>query len=183
MISAAICWASAALPPLPMIRSLLPARSAATTTAALLCALASKAASSVARSRAVSESFRWAAIGSFDSGLKAHRQGLQTSLVMIAPGLRKRTRSMRNAGSGLGQHAPGDVDDVGRRNVPHAAMVVHGADRAVAGLAGHHGPGLNRCRKAIQRRPVIGAGGAENAHGRRSQRGGDMHQPGIIGDR
>ena len=62
-------------------------------------------------------------------------------------------------------------------------MVVHGADRALAGLARHAGFGLHGRGKAVQRRPVIGAGGAENAHGRRAERGRDMHQAGIVRDR
>ena len=53
----------------------------------------------------------------------------------------------------------------------------------MAGLARHGGFGLDRRRKAVQRRPVIGAGGAENAHGRRADRRRDMHQPEIVGDR
>ena len=51
------------------------------------------------------------------------------------------------------------------------------------GWHGTRGFGLNRRRKAIERRPVIGAGGAENAHGRRAERGRDMHQAGIVGNR
>src|SRR6202051_2928247 len=148
MISAAICWASAALPPLPIKRILLPERSALMMTSAIARAVASNAPSPFARSRAASDCFKWAPIRSFGCWLKKHRQGCKlASLVMIASRLRKRERVatlMRNAGSGLGQHALGDRNHVGCRNVPHAAMVVHGADRAMAGLAGHHGFGLDR---------------------------------------
>ena len=51
------------------------------------------------------------------------------------------------------------------------------------GWQGSFGLGLkNRRRKAVQRRPEIGTGGAENAHGRRADRGRDMHQAGIVRD-
>src|ERR1700737_1570949 len=178
MISPAICWASAALPPLPISRILLPARSAAIITAAILRALASSAASPFARSRAASDSFRWAPIGSLDGWLKKHRQFLQAAyLVMIASRLRKRAMSGRSAGSGLGQYVLGDSNHFSGVNVAHAAVVVHGADRTVAGLGRHHGFGLHGCGEAVEGRPVIGAGGTENAHGRRADRSGDMHQP------
>src|SRR6202165_6052443 len=72
MISAAICWASAALPPLPTRRILFPERSALMIAAAIARALASNAGLLFARSRAASESFKWAPIGSW---LKTHRQG------------------------------------------------------------------------------------------------------------
>src|ERR1700716_3890059 len=92
--------------------------------------------------------------------------GLQfASVVMIASRARKLAMSMRNACPGLAQHALGDANYVGCGNVPHAAMVVHGADRTVAGLARHDSLGLNRRCEAVQRRPVIGAGGAEKGHG------------------
>src|ERR1700677_412934 len=152
MISAAICWASAALPPLPMIRSLLPARSAATMTAAIVRAVASSAASRVARARPASDCSKCAAIGSLgsclDSWLKAHRQKLQLlSLVMTAPNQRKLAISGRCAGRGLFQHAFGDSRHVRGGNVPHAAMVVDPADGAVTGLARQRGFGLHRRRK------------------------------------
>src|ERR1700732_5325282 len=194
-----MCWASAALPPVPMMRSLLPARSAVTMASAILRAVASSAASRVARSKAASDCFRWAPIRSLESWLKTHRQGCEfESVVMIASRPRKLAKSrlaksglaksklaktMRNACPGLGQHALGGGNDVGRRNVPHAAMVVHGADGTMAGLARHHRLGLHGRCQAIQRRPVIGAGGAENAHGRRPQGGCDMHQAGLVRDR
>src|SRR5450432_3846841 len=147
MISAAICWASAALPPLPINRILLPERSAVTIVAAIARAVASSAASPLARSSAASDCFKWAPIGSFDPcgpcdpcdfWLKKHRQCCKpASLVVIASRPRKHDRVaalMRNLRSGLGQHARGDGNHVGCGNVPHAAMVVHGADRALAGL-------------------------------------------------
>src|SRR5260370_40669308 len=108
-----------------MIRSLLPARSAAMMAAAMARAAASSAASWVARASAASDRSKCVAIGSFEFWLKTHRQGCKfTSLVMIAPRQRKRARSRRDAGSGFGQDALGDGDHVGCGNVPHAAMVV-----------------------------------------------------------
>src|SRR6185312_6492440 len=62
----------------------------------------------------------------------------------------------------LGQHAARGLDHIACRDVAHAAMVVHGADRTVARLARHHGFGLDGRRKAVQRRPEMRAGGAEN---------------------
>src|SRR2546421_2512278 len=181
MISAAICWASAALPPLPMIRSLLPERSAAMMAAAILRAVASNAASCVARSSAASDCFKWAPIRSW---LNMHRKVYNlASVVMTASQARKLAVSVRNACSGLVQHALCNRDYVGCRNVAHAAMIVHGTDWTVARLAGHDRFGLNRRRKPVQRRPVIRAGGAENTHGRRAQSGGNVHQAGIVGDR
>ena len=54
---------------------------------------------------------------------------------------------------------------------------------ALAGLAGQLRFGLqHRRRETVQRRPVIGTGRAENAHGRRADRGRDMHQAGIVRD-
>src|SRR5438105_4250999 len=87
------------------------------------------------------------------------------SVVMIVSQARKLAISMRNERSGLIQHALCNRDYVGCRNVAHAAMIVHGADWTVARLAGHDRFGLNRRRKPVQRRPVIGAGGAKNTHG------------------
>src|ERR1700694_2705199 len=107
-----------------MISSLLPERSAAMISAAMLRAVARNAASCVACSRAASDCFRWAPTRSFDSWLTRHRQGCEfASLVMIALTQRKRTRLMRNVGSGFNQNALGDPNHVGRRNIPHAAMV------------------------------------------------------------
>src|SRR5260370_20777728 len=81
--------------------------------------------------------------------------GLQSlSLVMIASQLRKLARSTRNARPGLRQHTPCNRDHVRCRNVPHAAMVVHGADRTMAGLAWPDGLGLYRRRNAAQGRPL-----------------------------
>src|ERR1700724_2735456 len=173
-----MCWASAALPPLPMMRSLLPARSAVTMASAILRAVASSAAFRVARSKAASDCFRWAPIRSLESWLKTHRQGCEfESVVMIASRPRKLAKSrlaksklaksMRNACPGLGQHALGGGNDVGSRNVPHAAMVVHSADGTMAGLARHTGFGLTVGEQPIRGRQWIGVGGAENAHGRR----------------
>ena len=54
------------------------------------------------------------------------------------------------------QHTLRDIDHVGGGNVAHAAMVIHGADRAVARLAGNHRLGLHGGRQPIERRPVIG---------------------------
>src|ERR1700687_411569 len=143
-----------------MIRSLFPARSAATMAVAMARAVASSAASCVARVSAVSDRSKCVAIGSFEFWLKTHRQGCKfTSLVMIAPRQRKRARSMRDPDSGFGQDALCDRDHVGCGNVPHAAMVVHSADRAMAGLARHDGFGLERRREPVQRRSVIGACG------------------------
>src|SRR5580693_5913541 len=63
------------------------------------------------------------------------------SLIMIAPRPRKRAMLMRDARSRLGQYARGFRDHGGGGNVAHAAMVVHGADRTMAGLARHDGFG------------------------------------------
>src|ERR1700733_10482744 len=134
MISAAMCWASAALPPLPMIRRLLAARSAATMTAAISRAVASSAASCVARVRPASDCSKCAAIGSLRFWVKAHRQGWQLLfLVMTAPRQCKLAILMRDAGRGLGEYLLGDGGHVGGGNVPHAAIVVHPADGAVTG--------------------------------------------------
>src|SRR5260370_16884681 len=115
-----------------MIRSLLPARSAAMMAAAMARAVASSAASCVARISAVRDRSKCVAIGSFEFWLKTHRQGCKfTSLVMIAPRQRKRARSMRDAGSGFGQDALRDGDHVRSRNFPHPAMLVHRADPAM----------------------------------------------------
>src|ERR1700716_4601742 len=100
--------------------------------------------------------------------------GLQiVYLVMIVSRLRKRAMSGRGAGSGLGQYALGDSNHFSGVNVAHAAVVVHGADRTMTGLARNHGFGLNGCGEAVEGRPVIGAGGTENGHGRRADRSGD----------
>src|SRR5215468_9502499 len=77
--------------------------------------------------------------------------------------------SMRGSRAMLGKHALGDGDDVGWRDVAHAAMVVHPADRAVARLTGDMGRGLDGGGKPVERRPMVGAGRTENAHGRRAQ--------------
>ena len=51
------------------------------------------------------------------------------------------------------------------------------------GWQGSYGFGLqHRGRETVQRRPQIGTGRPENAHGRRADRGRDMHQAGIIRD-
>src|SRR5262249_5933564 len=130
-----MCCASAALPPLPAIRSLWPERRAAMITWVILRAAESIAASCAARSSAASELLRWAAIRSW---LKRHPHPLQfPALVAMAVLPRKRPGSlMRCARSGLLQHALRDRDHVSGGNVAHAAMVVHGAHRALAGLAG-----------------------------------------------
>src|SRR5580692_5776797 len=70
-----MCWASAALPPLPASKSLLPARKLAAMTSAIFRAVSSRLASEPARSSASRESFRCAAIGSFKVGLKRHHFG------------------------------------------------------------------------------------------------------------
>src|ERR1700733_8714351 len=70
-----MCWASAALPPLPAIRSLLPARKLAAMTSAIFRAVSSRLASEPAPSSASREAFRCAAIGAFEVGLKRHRFG------------------------------------------------------------------------------------------------------------
>src|SRR5260370_16914472 len=114
--------------------------------------------------------------------------GLQfASVVMTAPRLRKLAKPklaksklaklMRDTCPSLRQHPLGGGNHVGCRNVAHAAMVVHGADRTVAGLARHHGLGLHRRGKAVQRSPMIGAGGAEDAPGRRPQGAAVIHPP------
>src|SRR6266702_3907086 len=66
----------------------------------------------------------------------------------------------------LGKHVSRDLDHILHRDVPHAAVVVHLADRALAGLAGEHALVLDHGRgEAVEGGPEIGAGWAENAHG------------------
>src|SRR5437762_2251501 len=176
-----MCWASAALPPLPMIRSLLPELSAPMIVAAISRALARNSGSRTARSSAAKDSARCAAIGSLESWLKTYPRGYAFApLVMAAPTLCKHATSTCQAGARCGQHAFGDSSHIGGGNVAHAAVLVHGADRAMARLTRRHGFRLHRGRQPIQRRPMIRACRTENAHGWRSQSGGDMHQPRIV---
>ena len=61
-------------------------------------------------------------------------------------------------------------------------MVAEAAGRLVAGPARHLGLGLDHRGDRIERRPVPGAGRAENADRRRPDGGGDVEQAGIVGD-
>src|ERR1700684_347287 len=165
-----MCWASAALPPLPAIRSLLLPRKLAAMTSAIFRAASSRLASPPARSSASRESFRCVAMRSFEVGLKRqHPCWFVFGITKL--NWRKRASCLTRRTADQLHHFFGHV---GCGDIPHAAMIVHGADRAMAGLTRHGGFGLDGRRKAVDRRPVIGAGRAENAHGRRVQRGGDM---------
>src|SRR6185437_7892861 len=116
-----MCWASAALPPLPTIRSLLPALSALMMPSAIASASASSTESATVRSNAASDCFRWVPIRSFDA------------LVNVQPSLSSRLgtcrlaaaqaqeSSMRGTRDRLAQDALGDLNHVGGRNVAHAA--------------------------------------------------------------
>src|SRR5579871_422688 len=180
MISAAMCWASAALPPLPAIRSLLPALSAVAITSAIFRAVSSRPTSCAARSSAFRESARWAAIGSFDVLLKRHLRNWFI-FVLVTCAIRKRASClMRRVDARLSKHAGGDVNHIADLNIAHAAVMLHLADREMAGLAGEAFLALNRAGKTIERRPVIGTGRTEDADGRRAHGGRDMHQPGVI---
>src|SRR5260370_10009388 len=91
--------------------------------------------------------------------------GLQfASVVMTAPRLRKLAKPklaksklaklMRDTCPSLRQHPLGGGNHVGCRNVAHAAMVVHGADRTGAALAPPHRLGSPRPRKARSPGPM-----------------------------
>src|SRR5947209_4236931 len=150
MISAAMCWASAALPPLPMMSILPPADSAASIAAAIFCATSSSAASCVARCSAPSEASRCVAIGSeltswhcldkLKTVVLAASRGSKVGAVATLRG---------DACSHLSQNFLRGGDHVAGSNRAHAGVVVHGADGALAGLAGRRRPGLDRGCKAV----------------------------------
>ena len=105
--------------------------------------------------------------------------GLGRAVPLVAGGWMGRKAAQAGAGRPA-ERALHRRQHLGWRDVAHAAVMHEPAGRLVAGPAGHVGLGLDDGGERVERRPVPGAGRPEDADGRRADRGGDMHQAGIV---